>query len=81
MSNFLDMIKKQRSASKYKKFKGTFLDYLRVIQEEPETVKLAHKRLYEAILKFGMDTVDVDSDQYRDIFNGDKIRTYDYFEK
>ena len=81
MSNFLDMIKKQRSASKYKKFEGTFLDYLKVIQEKPETVKLAHKRLYETILKFGMDTVDVDSDQYRDIFNGDKIRTYDYFEK
>ena len=81
MSNFLDMIKKQRSVSKYKKFEGTFLDYLKVIQSEPETVKLAHKRLYETILKFGMETVDVDSDQYRDIFNGDKIRTYDYFEK
>ena len=81
MSNFLDMIKKQRSVSKYKKFEGTFLDYLKVIQSEPETVNLAHKRLYETILKFGMETVDVDSDQYRDIFNGDKIRTYDYFEK
>jgi len=81
MSNFLDMIKKQRSASKYEKFKGTFLDYLTIIKENPETVQLAHKRLYETIKAFGMETVDVDSDNYRDIFNGDKIRKYDYFEK
>ena len=81
MSNFLDMIKKQRAASKHEKFKGTFLDYLKIIQDNPETVQLAHKRLYEIILKFGMETVDIDSDQYRDIFNGDKIRLYDYFKK
>ena len=81
MSKFLDMIKKQRSASKYKKFKGTFMYYLAVLQDNPAHVQLAHKRLYETIKEFGMETVDVDSEKYRDIFNGDKIRTFDYFEK
>jgi serine protein kinase len=54
---------------------------LKVLQDNPENVQLAHKRLYETIRDFGMDTVDVDCENYRDIFNGDKIRTYDYFEK
>ena len=81
MSNFLELIKKQRKASKYEKFSGTFLDYLGLIQEHPEHIRLAHKRLYETIKGFGMKTVDVDNDEYRDIFNGDKIRVYDYFEK
>lgn len=81
MSKFLDLIKKQRSASKYEKFKGTFLDYLAVLQDDPTHVQLSHKRLYETIKKFGMETVDVDSEKYRDVFNGDKIRTFDYFEK
>ena len=81
MSKFLELIKKQRSKKSTKKFSGTFLDYLKQIQKEPESVKLAHRRLYESIKSHGMDTVDVDSEKYRDIFNGDKIRTYDYFEK
>ena len=81
MSNFLDLIKKQRNRKKKEKFEGTFIEYLEMIKENPSKIKLAHKRLYESICNFGVETVDVDSDRYRDIFNGDKIRTYDYFEK
>jgi serine protein kinase len=81
MSKFLDLIQKQRTKKKKEKFEGTFIEYLEMIKENPDKIKLAHKRLYESICNFGVDTVDVDSDSYRDIFNGDKIRTYDYFKK
>lgn len=81
MSKFLDLIQKQRNKKKKEKFKGTFLEYLEMIKDEPEKIKLAHKRLYEVICDHGMETIDVDSDGYRDIFNGDKIRTYDYFKE
>lgn len=79
--NFLDLIKSQRAEKKEVKFSGTFLEYLQEIQEDPARVRLAHKRLYETIKDFGMKTVDVDNDEYRDIFNGEKIRVYDYFRK
>ena len=52
-----------------------------MIKENPDKIKLAHKRLYEIICDYGVETVDVDSEVYRDIFNGDKIRTYDYFKE
>ena len=81
MSKFLDLIQKQRSKKKKEKFKGTFIEYLEMIKENPDKIKLAHKRLYETICDHGVETVDVDSDVYRDIFNGDKIRTYDYFKE
>jgi len=81
MSEFLKMIKKQRESSKNEKFEGTFIEYLEMIKKDPEKVKLAHKRLYETICDFGVETVDVDSSNYRDIFNGDKIRTYEYFKE
>jgi serine protein kinase len=81
MSKFLDLIQKQRSKKKKEKFKGTFIEYLEMIKDNPDKIKLAHKRLYEIICNYGVETVDVDSDVYRDIFNGDKIRTYDYFKK
>ncbi len=66
---------------KRKKFEGTFIEYLEMIKDNPEKVKLSHKRLYEIICDHGVETIDVDSDTYRDIFNGDKIRTYDYFKE
>ena len=81
MNKFLDLIKNQRKKKKAEKFKGTFIEYLEMIKENPDNIKLAHKRLYEAICNFGVETVDVDSDKYRDIYNGDKIRTYDYFKE
>jgi len=79
--DFLDIIEKQRARKKKEKFSGSFLDYLSLVKENPSIVKLAHKRLYESIKDHGVDTLDVDSEDYRPIFNGDKIRTYDYFKE
>ncbi len=80
-NELLKLIQNQRNKKKKEKFEGTFIEYLELIRDNPDKIKLAHKRLYETICSHGIDTVDVDSDVYRDIFNGDKIRTYDYFKK
>lgn len=79
--DFLDLITNQRDSKKRDKFEGTFLDYLEKVRTDPEMIKLAHRRLYETIKDQGVNTLDVGSEGYRDIFNGDKIRKYDYFEK
>ena len=44
-SKFLDLIKQQRDKKSKKKFEGTFLEYLELVQENPGAVKLAHRRL------------------------------------
>jgi serine protein kinase len=80
-NEFLNLIQKQRDSKKTERFEGTFLQYLELVKDRPESIKLAHKRLYETIKDRGIETLDVDSENYRDIFNGDKIRTYNYFEK
>jgi len=81
MSNFLNIIKKQRSKKKKIKFSGTFLEYLEIVKDKPSIIKLSHRRLYDTICGFGVETIDIDDDKYRDVFNGDKIRLYDYFLK
>jgi serine protein kinase len=77
----LNIIKKQRKEKTKEKFEGSFLDYLSLLQKNPDFLMLAHKRLYSTIIKSGFKTIDIDHDNYRDIFNGEKIRTYSYFEK
>ena len=79
--DFLNLIKKQRDKKKEKKFEGTLLEYMEMVREDPSIVKLAHKRLYDVINEKGCSVVDIDDDGYRGIFNGDKIRVYDYFKE
>jgi serine protein kinase len=79
--DFLSIIKKQRGKKKEKKFDGTLLEYLELVREDPSVVKLAHRRLYDAINEKGCNVVDIDDEGYRGIFNGDKIRVYDYFKE
>ena len=79
--DFLNIIKKQRGKKKDKKFEGTLLEYMELVREDPGVVKLAHKRLYDVINDKGCEVIDIDDDGYRGIFNGDKIRVYDYFKE
>lgn len=80
-NSFLDLILKQRNTKSSKKFKGTFLEYLEAVKDNPGIIQLAHKRLYGSIDSKGVEIVDVDHENYRDIFVGEKIRMYDYFSK
>lgn len=77
--NFLDIIKKQRVESQKEAWKGSFIDYLKVLQENPETVKLAAKRLVDSIESYGSGRMDDSDPRCRKLFDGDKLRTYDYF--
>ena len=70
-NEFLKLIKKQRDSKKTERFVGTFLEYLELVRDNPGAIKLAHRRLYETIKDRGLETLDVDSEKYRDIFNGD----------
>ena len=50
-NKFLDLIKEQRSKKTKEKFKGSFLDYLSLIEDNPEACDLSHRRLYKSIIK------------------------------
>ncbi|OUU74668.1 MAG: serine protein kinase [Methylococcaceae bacterium TMED69] len=76
---FLDLIEKQRSKKVSKKFEGTFLDYLEMIQKNPSIAKSSHKRLFEAITGKGSSVLADDDPRKRKVFNGDAVKVYDYF--
>ena len=79
MSKYLEIIEKQRKDKKSDKFEGTFLDYLKELENDPSIAQHAHKRLYNAICEKGINVISADDDRKHKIFNGDNIKIYDYF--
>ncbi|MDB4337403.1 serine protein kinase [bacterium] len=78
--DFLKIIEKQRASKVDDKFKGTFLEYLELVRENPSIAKLAHKRLCGAIEKHGVRTIDDNDERCHKLFGGETIKIYDYFE-
>ena len=79
-NQFLEAIKTQRKESKsQKKFSGNFLDYLELVQKNPDIVKSSHKRLFEALVEHGVDNLPDSDPRKRKIFDGNNVRIYDYF--
>jgi len=77
---FLNIIENQREKKIDEKFDGTFLDYLEIVNDNPEIAILSHKRLYDSIVSHGL-TIMSDSDpRKRKLFDGDGVRVYEYFQ-
>ena len=79
-NKYLDIIKTQRAKSKKEKFKGTLLDYLALVEEDKSITDHAHKRLYDAIVDRGISTLDDTDPRKHKLFDGDDIKTFDYFQ-
>ena len=80
-SKFLELIEKQREIKGPEKFNGTFLQYLQIIAENPDVVKLSHKRLYDAICEKGFMEMPDDNPRKRSVFSNDNIKVYEYFQE
>ena len=77
----LQQIKTQRDeASKTKKFSGTLMDYVEMVEKDPSIVTSAHKRLHDAVAEHGSYVMpDSDSRKFK-VFDGESIKIHKYFE-
>ncbi|GLQ06716.1 serine protein kinase [Sneathiella chinensis] len=56
--DFQDIIRKDQAERKNQTWRGTFLDYLELVRENPEIYSLAHNHMYKVISDAGMASVD-----------------------
>ena len=77
---FLKLVGKHQEKKKVEKFRGTLADYLKIIEQDAGVPKLAHKRLFEAISAHGVTKMNKSQERCNKLFNGEEIRTYDYFQ-
>jgi len=77
----LQQIKSAREeSSKTKKFSGNLMDYIEMVEKDPDIVKSSHKRLHDAIEGHGSYVMpDSDSRKFK-IFDGESIKIHKYFE-
>jgi serine protein kinase len=81
VNKLLDAIKEQREAGKAeKKFKGTFKDYLELVEKNPSIVKSSHSRLYGAITEHGVEKMPDTNPRKSRVFDNDAVKVYSYFE-
>ena len=81
-SQFADLIEKDREARKGHHWRGTFLDYLQKIKNDPLLYKSAHARLYDTVISGGWEELTQSEDpKIKRLFGDEFIRVFDHFKK
>ena len=78
-SKYLDIINSQRKKKVSEKFRGTFLDYLALVEKNPLLADHAHKRLHDVIVEYGVSSLEDDDPRKHKIFDSENIKIFDYF--
>ncbi len=77
---FLKLAEGHKKNKKKEKFSGTFSDYLKVLEKNKDTAKLAHRRLYDALSSYGITRMEESDPRCAKLFGSESLRTYDYFQ-
>ncbi|MGL5380649.1 PrkA family serine protein kinase [Clostridium sp.] len=78
--NFKEFIQNDRESSNNEKFKGTFIDYLEILKENPDIAKLSHKRIYDMVVSKGLEVIKGEENpRVKKIYGNDVIRKYGFF--
>ena len=77
---FLKLAEEHKKNKKVDKFSGTLADYLELLAKDKGLSVLAHKRLYNSIISHGITRMTEEDTRCNNLFNGESVRTYDYFQ-
>jgi len=78
-TKFLKSIQEHRETKKQEKFSGVLEDYLGLLETNPLICSLAHKRLYDTIMGYGITQMAESDSRWDKLFNGETVKIYDYF--
>ena len=79
--DFKELIEDARAKNGKRQFKGTFLDYLEIVREDPGIARLAHARIYEMITSPGFRVLNKEENpKIRRLFRNEIVKSYKFFE-
>jgi serine protein kinase len=81
-TSFAELIEKDRSLREAKLWRGSFLQYLEKVKEDPSICKLAHARLYDLVLEHGQEDLAKSEDpRIQRLFGDDPVKVYGFFKE
>jgi serine protein kinase len=79
-NKFGEIILADRDSRERRRWRGTLLNYLDLLREDPSLAKLAHARLYEVITRAGArDIHDLDDPRSKRLFKDEALKVYNFF--
>lgn len=78
--SFEQIIKEDRAHRESRKWRGTFLEYLELVRQEPTLPRLAHGRLYEMMMRDGsQDMLESADARTKRLYKDESLKTYNFF--
>lgn len=79
-ATFERMIREDRAAREDHKWRGTFLDYLEIVRDDPEVPRLSHSRLFDMVSRPGSSEIlATDDSKVKRLFGDEPIRVHNFF--
>src|SRR5262245_38364932 len=77
---FERLIQEDRATREMRSWRGTFLEYLERVKDEPALPKLAHARLHDVIIRAGVhDIGDLEDPRVKRLFKDESVKVYNFF--
>jgi serine protein kinase len=80
-NKFLSSVEAHQKSKTKEKFKGTLKDYLEILEINSGAAALAHKRLYDILINYGITRMDEANSRCYKLFGANNIKTYNYFQE
>src|SRR5438094_590414 len=78
--SFEQIIKEDRAGQESKLWRGTFLEYLELVRDDPTIPKLSHARLYDTIMRLGtQDILDSDDPRVKRLYKDESLKVFNFF--
>src|SRR6201993_1804854 len=80
LSTFEQVIKADPAAREAKQWRGTLLDYLELVKDDPTISKMSHARIYDMIVLTGLRSIhDTDDPRTKRLYKDEPIKVYNFF--
>ena len=78
--DFQQLINKDRETRTKTMWKGTLLEYLEIVRENPDVAKLSHKRMYNMMMEPGAKEIKLEDDpKLQRLYKREKLTEYSFF--
>ncbi len=79
-ATFEKLIQEDRATREARSWRGSFLEYLECVKEDPALPKLAHARMHDVIMRPGVHDINESEDQrVKRLFKDESVKVYNFF--